>query len=69
MKSHRTLVAFTIALSIAVLVAPAPLARAAETPRRGGVLLAAIAADAPAMAVRKRRRSMAESPGWWIGKT
>src|SRR6266403_93930 len=49
MKSHRTLVAFTIALSIAVLVAPAPLARAAETPRRGGVLLAAIAADAPSL--------------------
>src|SRR5213593_3321631 len=49
MRSHRTLVAFTAAVSIAVLVAPAPPARAAETPRRGGVLLAAIAADAPSL--------------------
>src|SRR2546427_10465777 len=53
MRSHRTLVVFTaavsIAVSIAVLVAPAPPARAAETPRRGGVLLAAIAADAPSL--------------------
>src|SRR5713101_1213080 len=49
MRSHRTLVVFTAAVSIAVLVAPAPPARAAETPRRGGVLLAAIAADAPSL--------------------
>src|SRR4029450_161664 len=35
--------------SIAALGAPAPPARAAETPRRGGVLLAAIAADAPSL--------------------
>src|SRR5262249_12401187 len=49
MKSHRTLVAFMAAVSIAVLLAPASPARAAETPRRGGVLLAAIAADAPSL--------------------
>src|SRR5439155_10545252 len=49
MRSHRTLVVFTAAVSIAVLVALAPPARAAETPRRGGVLLAAIAADAPSL--------------------
>src|SRR5438876_6700312 len=49
MRGHRTLVVFTAAVSIAVLVAPAPPARAAETPRRGGVLLAAIAADAPSL--------------------
>ena len=49
MRSHRTLVVFTAAVSIAVLVASAPPARAAETPRRGGVLLAAIAADAPSL--------------------
>src|SRR6266581_5093443 len=48
MKSHRLLVLFTAALSIAVLFALAP-ARAADTPRRGGVLLAAIAADAPSL--------------------
>src|SRR5207249_9618087 len=45
----RTLVVFTAAVSIAVLAAPAPPARAAETPRRGGGLLAAIAADAPSL--------------------
>ena len=49
MRSHRALVVFTAAVSIAVLVAPAFPARAAETPRRGGVLLAAIAADAPSL--------------------
>src|SRR5207245_8731855 len=37
------------AVAIAVLLAAAPAARAAETPRRGGVLLAAIAADAPSL--------------------
>ena len=49
MRTHRTLVIFTAAVSIAVLVASAPPVRAAETPRRGGVLLAAIAADAPSL--------------------
>src|SRR5438876_1522709 len=49
MKSHRTLIVFTAAVSIAVLVAWASPGRAAETPRRGGVLLAAIAADAPSL--------------------
>src|SRR5499426_566363 len=42
-------IVFTVAASIAMLVAAAPLARAADTPRRGGVLLAAIAADAPSL--------------------
>src|SRR5438874_3443087 len=49
MKSSRTYIVFTVAISIAVLVALAPPARAADTPRRGGVLLAAIAADAPSL--------------------
>jgi peptide/nickel transport system substrate-binding protein len=48
MKSHRPLVLFATALTIAVLFVLAP-ARAADTPRRGGVLLAAIAADAPSL--------------------
>src|SRR5262249_48661050 len=42
-------IAFTVAASIAFLVAAASPARAADTPRRGGVLLAAIAADAPSL--------------------
>src|SRR5215510_14016398 len=42
-------IVFTIAASIAFLVAAASPARAADTPRRGGVLLAAIAADAPSL--------------------
>jgi peptide/nickel transport system substrate-binding protein len=50
MKRHRALVVCTAAVSIAVLLlALAPAARAAESPRRGGVLLAAIAADAPSL--------------------
>ena len=49
MKSHRKLVAVAAVLWIALLVALASPARAAETPRRGGVLLAAIAADAPSL--------------------
>src|SRR5882672_1542158 len=49
MKSHRTYIVFTAAVSIAVLVALAPAGRAADTPRRGGVLLGAIAADAPSL--------------------
>src|SRR5438034_10385444 len=51
MKSHRTLVAvLTAAISIGALMAAVPGAgTAAETPRRGGVLLAAIAADAPSL--------------------
>src|SRR5437870_5795664 len=48
MRSHRTLAIFTAAVSIA-LAAWASSARAADTPRRGGVLLAAIAADAPSL--------------------
>src|SRR5437773_11995120 len=51
MKTHRTLVAvLTVVTSIGVLMAVVPGAGpAAETPRRGGVLLAAIAADAPSL--------------------
>jgi peptide/nickel transport system substrate-binding protein len=49
MKSHRTFAIFTAAASIAVLAAFASPVRAADTPRRGGVLLAAIAADAPSL--------------------
>src|SRR5262245_18398771 len=49
MRRHRTLVTV---LALAVLlgsVIPVVSTRAAETPRRGGVLLAAIAADAPSL--------------------
>src|SRR5262249_35860832 len=49
MKSHRALVGFVAAVSIAAVIASALLARAADTPRRGGILLAAIAADAPSL--------------------
>ena len=51
MKSHRALVVvLTVAISLGVLLAVIPGAgSAAETPRRGGVLLAAIAADAPSL--------------------
>src|SRR5436190_6232802 len=51
MKTHRTLVAVLMAvISIGALMAMVPGAGpAAETPRRGGVLLAAIAADAPSL--------------------
>src|SRR2546427_679914 len=47
-RRHRTL--FTV-VAVAVLVALAPPAagQAAETPRRGGILLAAIGADAPSL--------------------
>src|ERR671918_589567 len=49
MKSHRTLVAvLTAVISIGALVAAVP-GPAAQTPRRGGVLLAAVAADAPSL--------------------
>ncbi len=51
MRRHRPLViALVPALLIGPLLAMAPAAApAAETPRRGGVLLAAIAADAPSL--------------------
>ncbi len=51
MKSHRTLVAvLTAAISVGALMAVVPGAGpSAQTPRRGGVLLAAIAADAPSL--------------------
>ena len=48
MRSHRALVVFAAVASITVLFGGFP-ARAADTPRRGGVLLAAIAADAPSL--------------------
>ena len=47
MKSHRSLAVVTSTILVALfLVAPA---RGADTPRRGGILLAAIAADAPSL--------------------
>src|SRR2546428_12021396 len=51
MKRHRTLVAVLMAaISIGALMAAGPGAGpSAETPRRGGGLLAAIAADAPSL--------------------
>ena len=51
MKSQRTLVAILTALiAIGILMAAFPgSGPAAQTPRRGGVLLAAIAADAPSL--------------------
>src|SRR5713101_8655461 len=51
MRRHRRL--FTVLAFVALigsLIAPAPAAgQATETPRRGGVLLAAIGADAPSL--------------------
>jgi peptide/nickel transport system substrate-binding protein len=49
MRDHRSLVAFAAAASIALLVTQASPASAADTPRRGGILLGAIAADAPSL--------------------
>ena len=47
MKSHRTFIVLAAAISIAAL-GSLP-AGAADTPRRGGILLGAIAADAPSL--------------------
>src|SRR5262245_22707477 len=50
MKGHRSLTLFASTILIALaLVALAAPARGADTPRRGGILLAAIAADAPSL--------------------
>ena len=49
MRRHPALRAAALAAFIGVLISAAPAAHAAETPRRGGVLLAAIAADAPSL--------------------
>src|SRR5262249_47808076 len=53
MKRRRGLllfaVLFTVVLALIALVGSMRPSRAAETPRRGGVLLAAIAADAPSL--------------------
>jgi peptide/nickel transport system substrate-binding protein len=49
MKSRRSLALLMSVVAIALLVELAPPARAADTPRRGGILLAAIAADAPSL--------------------
>src|SRR5687767_11915422 len=50
MKSHRTLVAvLTAAIVVALMAALRGAGPSAQTPRRGGVLLAAIAADAPSL--------------------
>src|SRR5215813_3942746 len=48
MRRHRTLVP-ALALVLLVALVPAAVSAAAEAPRRGGVLLAAIAADAPSL--------------------
>jgi peptide/nickel transport system substrate-binding protein len=49
MRSHRKLGVVVAVAAISVLFSSGPPAGAAETPRRGGVLLAAIAADAPSL--------------------
>jgi hypothetical protein len=51
MRRHSTIFAvFGLAVLIGSLISSVPAAvQAAETPRRGGVLLAAIAADAPSL--------------------
>src|SRR6266536_2218928 len=50
MRHHRALSVLTLAVLIGSLVAAIPpVVQAADTPRRGGVLLAAIAADAPSL--------------------
>jgi len=49
MRRHRALIAFIAALGLAVPIAVVPAARAADAPRRGGILLAAVAADAPSL--------------------
>src|SRR6266581_67758 len=51
MRPHRVLfTGFALVVLIGLLVVAAPAAvQAAETPRRGGVLIAAIAADAPSL--------------------
>src|SRR5215467_1481129 len=51
MRSHRALVAVVmVVISLGAAMAVVPGAGpAAQTPRRGGVLLAAIAADAPSL--------------------
>ena len=55
MKSHRTLVVFAAAVAIALLLTPTSPAGAADTPRRGGILLGVIAADAPSLDRTGRR--------------
>src|SRR5262245_32174209 len=50
MSIQRSHVVFTTAVALTLLAVVAPAVRAAtETPRRGGILLAAIAADAPSL--------------------
>src|SRR5947199_7348179 len=50
MRRHRTIIAVVgLCALLASLVVVAPATVQAETPRRGGVLLAAIAADAPSL--------------------
>src|SRR2546427_759092 len=50
MRRHRTIIAIVgLCVLIASLVVVAPATVQAQTPRRGGVLLAAIAADAPSL--------------------
>src|SRR5437773_3147573 len=50
MRRHRTIIAVVgLCVLLASLVVVAPATVQAQTPRRGGVLLAAIAADAPSL--------------------
>src|SRR5262245_4891339 len=49
MRRHRSLIVLIVAVWLGLPFLLAPPARAADTPRRGGVLLAAIAADAPSL--------------------
>src|SRR5215468_3033406 len=51
MRRHRSLIVLIVIVAVWLALPSllAPPARAADTPRRGGVLLAAIAADAPSL--------------------
>jgi peptide/nickel transport system substrate-binding protein len=50
MRRHRTVfLVLALAALIGLLVAAVPAVQAAETPRRGGILLAVIGADAPSL--------------------
>ncbi|HEY7517320.1 MAG TPA: hypothetical protein VIE36_03435, partial [Methylomirabilota bacterium] len=48
-RSRRRSVPYLLVLATLVVLAAPPDARAQETPRRGGVLLAVIGADAPSL--------------------
>jgi peptide/nickel transport system substrate-binding protein len=63
-RRHRTLftvIALAVLISSLVVAAPAAV-QAAETPRRGGVLLAAIGADAPSLDIHQESTFAALQP-------